>query len=73
MLGTASVRLFADDDFPAGANVLTRLRGTLVRTGLQPDDGLSGSKRFLGEVTFGLVGRFRSQVRSFVIRVFVSL
>lgn len=66
-------RLFADDDLPAGAHVLARLRGALVLSGLQPDNCLSGLQGLFGEVSFGLVRRFGSQVRSGPFRVLVRL
>lgn len=66
-------RLFADDDLPAGANVLTRLRGAFVLSGLKPDDGLAGLQRLLGEIALSLFRRFWSQIRSGPFRVSVSL
>lgn len=67
------MRLFADNDFPAGSHVLASLCGSLVLSGLQSDDGLTGLERLLGELAFRLVGWFRSQVWSGPFRVSVSL
>lgn len=66
-------RLLAENDLATGANVLARLRGTLVRAGLQPNDGLARVQLLLGEVALALVGRFRAQERSLELGMFVAL
>ena len=57
-----SLGSLAQEDFPACAEVLTRLCGTFVGTSLEADDGLSSFQLFFGEVALALVGWLGAQV-----------
>lgn len=56
--------LLSEQDFPGGAKVEPRLGGSLVGTGLQPNQALAGTQLLLGELAAVLLRWARSEVRS---------
>lgn len=64
---------FPQQYLSGGSKTLAGLRGTLVRSCLQPDDTLSGTQLFFGELSSVFFGWPRSQRRTSPFRMFVRL
>lgn len=73
VLKGATVCSLAEQNLPPSAKILSGLRGALVLSGLQTNDGFSCSQLLLSKIALALLCGFGSQVGSLPLRVQICL